>query len=104
MNYTGEAQGAVGAQRGRVLILEWVKDHKEPSEDTLAPSLGMSMGFSGKPGERGILQEERRACFFFFFSPGDLPNPGIEPGSPAFAGAFFIIEPSGKPKSMFFDE
>lgn len=63
MNYTGEAQGAVGAQRGRVLILDWVKDHKELPEDALAPSLGMSMGFPGKPGERGILQEVRRACF-----------------------------------------
>ena len=29
--------------------------------------------------------------------PGDLPNPGIEPESPALAGRFFIIEPPGKP-------
>lgn len=29
----------------------------------MAPSLGMNMGFPGKPGERGILQEVRRACF-----------------------------------------
>ena len=32
--------------------------------------------------------------------PGDLPNPGIEPESPAapaLAGSFFITEPSGKP-------
>ena len=27
----------------------------------------------------------------------DLPNPGIEPLSPALAGGFFITEPSGKP-------
>ena len=25
--------------------------------------------------------------------PGDLPNPGIEPGSPALAGRFFTAEP-----------
>ena len=27
--------------------------------------------------------------------PGDLPNPGIEPGSPALAGQFFSAEPPG---------
>ena len=30
-------------------------------------------------------------------SPGDLPNPGIEPASPEGAGRFFTAEPSGKP-------
>ena len=28
-----------------------------------------------------------------FPSPGDLPDPGIEPASPALTGGFFIIEP-----------
>ena len=35
-----------------------------------------------------------------FPSPGDLPNPGIEPASvesPALAGRFFTTEPPGKP-------
>ena len=32
-----------------------------------------------------------------FPSPGDLPNPGIKLASPALAGRFFTIEPSGKP-------
>ena len=32
-----------------------------------------------------------------FPSPGDLPNPGIEPTSLALAGGFFTTEPSGKP-------
>ena len=31
-----------------------------------------------------------------FPPPGDLLNPGIEPGSPASAGGFFITEPPGK--------
>ena len=34
-------------------------------------------------------------------TPGNLPNPGIKPMSlvsPALAGRFFIIEPTGKPK------
>ena len=32
-----------------------------------------------------------------FPSPGDLPDPGIEPMSPALAGGFFASEPPGKP-------
>ena len=32
-----------------------------------------------------------------FPSPGDLPNPGIEPTPPALAGRFFTTEPPGKP-------
>ena len=32
-----------------------------------------------------------------FPSPGDLPNPGIEPASLALAGEFFATEPPGKP-------
>ena len=32
-----------------------------------------------------------------FPSPGDFPNPGIEPASPALAGGFFTIETPGKP-------
>ena len=30
-----------------------------------------------------------------FHLPGDLPDPGMEPASPAFAGGFFTIEPPG---------
>ena len=32
-----------------------------------------------------------------FPCPGDLPDPGIEPGSSALAGGFFTTEPPGKP-------
>ena len=32
-----------------------------------------------------------------FPSPGDLPDPGIKPTSPALAGGFFITESPGKP-------
>ena len=32
-----------------------------------------------------------------FPSPGDLPNPEMEPASPAFTGRFFTTEPPGKP-------
>ena len=33
---------------------------------------------------------------FPFPSPGDLPDPGIEPACLALAGGFFITEPPGK--------
>jgi len=35
-----------------------------------------------------------------FPSPGDLPDPGIEPTSPALAGGFFTAEPPGKPQVL----
>ena len=41
-----------------------------------------------------------------FLSPGDLPDPGIEPvslGSAALAGGFFTTEPPGKPKQLYFN-
>ena len=34
-----------------------------------------------------------------FPSPGDLPDPGIKPLSPALAGGFFTTEPPGKAKA-----
>ena len=39
-----------------------------------------------------------------FPSPGDLPDPGIEPASPALASGLFTTEPPGKQKSctLFF--
>ena len=33
-----------------------------------------------------------------FYSTGDLPDPGMEPESPALAGIFFTTEPPGKPR------
>ena len=38
-----------------------------------------------------------------FPSLGDLPNPGIEPVSPALAGGFFTTGPPGKPKARISD-
>ena len=35
-----------------------------------------------------------------FPSPGDLPDPEVEPASPALAGGFFITEPPGKPPPL----
>jgi len=36
-----------------------------------------------------------------FPSPGDLPDPGNKPMSPALAGEFFTTEPPGKPKMKY---
>ena len=36
-----------------------------------------------------------------FPSPGDLPDSGIKPMSPALVGGFFTIEPPGKPITGF---
>ena len=51
------------------------------------------MGFSRQEYWRGLP----------FPSLGDLPDPGIEPespASPALAGGFFTMEPPGKPQSV----
>ena len=36
-----------------------------------------------------------------FLSPGDLPDPGTEPGSLALGSRFFTTEPPGKPFVVF---
>ena len=53
---------------------------------TVACQAPLSMGFSRQGYWNGLP----------FPSPGDLPNPEIEPMSPALAGGFFITEPPGK--------
>ena len=35
-----------------------------------------------------------------FPSPGDLPNPGMEPASPSLAEGFFATEPPGKLRTL----
>ena len=54
---------------------------------TVACQVPLSMGFSRQEYWSGLL----------FPSPGNLPNPGIKPRSPAWAGKFFTTEPPGKP-------
>ena len=50
-----------------------------------------SMGFSRQEYWSGLP----------FPSPGDLPNPGIEPGSPSFQADALTSEPPGKKKQCF---
>ena len=57
---------------------------------TVAHQVSVSMEFSRQEYWSGLPLS----------SPGDLPDPGIEPAflaSPALAGGFFTTEPSGKP-------
>ena len=55
---------------------------------TIAPQAPLSMGFSKQEYWSGLS----------FPSLGHLPDPGIEPVSPAWAGRFFTTEPPGKPQ------
>ena len=61
----------------RLLATPWTAAYQAPP----------SMGFSRQGYWSGVP----------FPSPGDLPDPEFEPGSPALAGRFFVIEPPGKP-------
>ena len=45
----------------------------------------------------GIFQSQILEWVAISSSPGDLPDPGIEPTSPALTGRFFTTEPPGKP-------
>ena len=54
---------------------------------TIAHRAPLSMGFPRQEYWSGLP----------FPSQGDLPDPGMEPGSPALAGGFFTAEPPGKP-------
>ena len=53
---------------------------------TIASQPPLTMGFSSLDYWTGLP----------FLSPGDLPDPGIEPMSPSLAGGFFTAEPSEK--------
>ena len=58
---------------------------------TVAHQAPLSMGFSRQDYSSGL------PCP----PPGDLPNPGIKPTSPALADGFYITEPPWKPISMY---
>ena len=56
---------------------------------SVAHQAPLPMGFSGQEHWHGLP----------FPTPGDLPNPGMEPGWPASTGGFFTTAPPGKPLS-----
>ena len=57
---------------------------------TVARQAPLSMGFSRQEGCSGLP----------FLSLGDLPDPGIKPGSPEFQAGSLLSEPPGKPHPM----
>ena len=59
---------------------------------TVASQAPLSMGFPRQEYWNGLP----------FPSPGDLPDPGIEPVSPALAGGFFTTKPPGKPLDLVY--
>ena len=66
-----------------------------PTPWTVAYEALLSMGFSRQDYWSGLL----------FLSPGDLPDPGIEPRSPALQADALTSEPPGKnvdSKNVFF--
>ena len=48
------------------------------------------------PLSKGFPRQEYWSVLLFP-SPGDLPDAGVQPASPALAGRFFTTEPPGKP-------
>ena len=70
----------------KVKSLSRVRLFATPS--TVAHQAPLSMGFSRQEYWSGLL----------FPSPGDLPDPGIEPGSPTLQADALTSEPPGKLK------
>ena len=66
--------------RVRLFATPWTVGHQAPA----------SMGFPRQEYWSGLP----------FPSPGDLPDPGIEPGSPALQADALTSEPPGKPQSI----
>ena len=62
-----------------------------PTPWTVAQQAPLSMGFPRQEYWRGLP----------FPSPGDLPNPGIKPRSPALQADSLLSEPLGKSKVLW---
>ena len=76
----------IGKERKKVKSLSCVQLFAIPW--TVVYQASLSMGFSRQEYWRGLP----------FPSPGDLPDPGIEPRSPALQADALPSEPPGKPK------
>ena len=67
--------------RVQLFVTPWIVAHQAP----------LSMGFSRQEYWSGLP----------FRSPGDLPDPGIEPGSPTLQADPLTFELPGKPQSIY---
>ena len=82
------------SHKGSPRILEWVLSHVSCVQLSVTPwtmalQAPLSMGFSRRKYWSGLPHPP----------PGDLPNPGIEPRSPALQAHSLPAEPQGKPKN-----
>ena len=75
---TGVCDKVSSLSRVRLFVTPWTVAYQAPP----------SMGFSRQEYWSGVP----------FLSPGDLPDPGIEPGSPALQADALPSKPPGKPK------
>ena len=84
-----EPKGGRVQVHGVLLNPCWVLSHvrRFPTPRTIARQAPLSMGFS----------RQEYWSRLPFPPPGNLPDPGIEPASPALAGIFFPTAPPGKP-------
>ena len=71
-----DGDGALVAKSCLTLSTPWIVAHQAP----------LSLGFPRQEYWSGVPLPP----------PGDLPDPGVEPRSPALAGGFFTPEPPGK--------
>ena len=74
-----------------IVIMKWLSRDPIATPWTVANQAPPSMGFSRQEYWSGLP----------FPSPGDLPNPGIEPGSPALQADTLPSESPGKPISIY---
>ena len=51
-----------------------------------------------------LIYQARMLEWFAIPSPGDLPNPGIKPGSPAWQAESLATEPPGEPHGSYIIE
>ena len=59
------------------------------------------LGWEDLPKKEMGFSRQEYWCGLPFPSPGDLPNPGVEPGSPALQTDTLTSEPPGKPSVNF---
>ena len=86
----GLADSDTTEHRSTLLLFSLIRLFRDP-HGLCSPRASLSMGFPRQEYWSGLP----------FPSPGDLPNPGIEPMSHALAGGFFTTELPGKPRSPY---
>ena len=92
-------QSQVSCIAGRFFTIWATKEaHKHESEVAQScPTLCNTMDCSYQAPQSMGFSRQKYWSGLPFLSPGDLPNPGIEPRSPVLQAVSFLTETSGKP-------